>query len=368
MFGSHLSIAGSMANALHEARALGLDCVQVFTKNQQQWSAPALADGVVETWLAALRELGWDSAKGSPGPSRVVSHASYLSNLASPDDALRLKSLALMRDELDRCERLAIGLLVFHPGAATGSTREEGLERIAQGVASLLAAARTGSWVLCLENVAGAGTTLGRTLDELAWLRARAIELGAPSGRVGFCLDTCHAHAAGYDLSTRAGGEAFVAQVDRVLGLAHVRVLHLNDSKGGVSSRLDRHQHIGEGTIGPAGFAGVLACAPWREIPKILETPKGQTPDGVAFDTINVARLRALAGKGELSALVAGEAFGRRLSSASGAEAAPGKSAVRAKSKAAETRAKSGPKRKPKATRSRATKAAKGRAQRARGR
>jgi deoxyribonuclease-4 len=294
VFGSHLSIAGSVANALREARALGLDCVQVFTKNQQQWNAPPLSPDAVGQWAAERRALGWATAPGAP--DRVVSHASYLANLASPDPALHARSLALMREELARCETLDIPLLVFHPGAAVGCAEDEAEERIASACRELLRA--PGRTVLCLENVAGQGSTVGRTLEQLARLRARAIDAGAPPERLAFCLDSCHAHAGGYDLSTRSGAEDFVARVDRTITIAGVRVLHLNDSKGAAGSRVDRHQHIGEGTIGLAGFQVLVNTPGWAQVPKIMETPKGRT-GGVAWDSINVARLRSLVGRSD---------------------------------------------------------------------
>jgi deoxyribonuclease-4 len=295
MFGSHLSIAGSMHLALLEAERLGLDGVQVFTKNQQQWKAPPLKAEAIAAWKAELARLGWSSGPGKP--ERVTSHASYLINVASPDSSLRTQSMDLLRDEVERCEALDIGLLVFHPGAHTSSTREEGLERIADACAAILKATPGYRTVMCFENVAGAGSSLGRSLEELAWLRERTIDLGGPAARVGFCIDTCHAHAAGYDLSTPALASAFMADLDQIVGLANVRSLHVNDSKGVCGSRLDRHQHIGAGTIGAdqgGGFAAVVGHPALALVPKIMETPKGDSPEGVNWDTINVSALRDL--------------------------------------------------------------------------
>ena len=280
-----------MANALREAESLGLDCVQVFTKNQQQWKAPPLKPEVVREWKDELARVGWTG-----DPARVVSHASYLINMGSPDAALRAKSIHLMRDEIDRCHTLDIARLVFHPGAFTTSTLEEGLARIADACAALLTSTRGCHVCLCLENVAGAGSTIGRHFTELADLRARILS-AAPHEphRVGFCIDTCHAHAAGYDLSTAASACAALAELDRAVGLSHVRVLHLNDSKGKAGSHLDRHQHIAKGTIGRAGFAAFLAERAFAALPKIMETPKGVSPAGKPWDRVNAALLRRLA-------------------------------------------------------------------------
>lgn len=298
MFGSHLSIAGGMHNALLEAERLKLDCVQVFTKNQQQWKSPPLAAEAIEEWKVELGRLGWGAGtKGKADPGRIVSHASYLANLASVDPELRDKSIALMREEIERCEALSIGLLVFHPGAHTTATREEGIDRIAGAAAELLRATRGYRTVLCFENVAGAGSTIGRTFEELAELRRRTLELEPQESRVGFCIDTCHAHAAGYDLSSPKAAAEALSKLDEHCGSCHVRVLHLNDSKAPAGSRRDRHEHITKGTIGACGFSAFLAFEAFSDIPKILETPKGKAKSGADLDTLNLRRLRALAGQ-----------------------------------------------------------------------
>lgn len=296
MFGSHLSIAGSMVNALREAEKLTLDTVQVFTKNQQQWKAKPLDPAMVKEWRGEVARLQWSD--------RIVSHASYLINLASADDELWEKSIALMLDEIERCETLGIRYLVHHPGAAVGQTREEGLARIARAYKKLFTSTKGYTTVSCLENTAGAGSTLGRSFEELGSLRAMILEQTAcPDSRIGYCIDTCHAHAAGYDISTRAGGDAMLGSLDSLCGLANVRVLHLNDSKAPAASNKDRHAHIGEGTIAggttpkklaASGFASVLAHPAFGKVPKIMETPKENAEDGTPMDAINLNRLRSL--------------------------------------------------------------------------
>jgi deoxyribonuclease-4 len=295
MFGSHLSIAGSMCNALADAQRLGMDTVQVFTKNQQQWKAKPLDAGLVKEWRAEVARLGWDADGG-----RIVSHASYLINLASPDDALWKKSIELMRDEVERCEALGIPFLVHHPGAYTTSTGVEGLARIAAAYKTIVGQTKGFRTVLCLENTVGAGSVLGRSFEELAALRASIVAATGEPARVGFCFDTCHAHAGGYDMSTRAGAEAVLDQFDALCGLANLKAMHLNDSKGGVASRLDRHAHIGEGTIGAgaklknSGFAAVVNDERLRNLPKILETPKEKHESGEDWDAVNLKRLKDL--------------------------------------------------------------------------
>lgn len=297
MYGSHLSIAGGMENALDAGERLKLDTVQVFTKNQQQWKVKPIADSAARAWLDGLGRLGWQG--------RTVSHASYLINLASPDDELWARSVDLMTVEIERCEALSIPFLVHHPGAFTTSTREEGLARIAEAYGELGKRTRGFATICCLEDTVGSGSNLGRTFEELGELRRQICERGFDAHRVGFCLDSCHAHAGGYDLSTRAGGEAMLAAFDEQCGLEHLRVVHLNDSVGEAGSRRDRHAHIGEGTIGGgttatklvrSGFAAIINHPRIRAIPKILETPKEDSPKGTPMDTINLRRLRKLEG------------------------------------------------------------------------
>lgn len=295
MFGSHLSISGSMTNALREAELLGLDCVQVFTKNQQQWNAKPLEKGAIDEWAAEMKRLKWGGGGG-----HVTSHASYLANLASPNPELYKGSIELMRIEIERAELLGIGLLVFHPGAFTTSTLEEGTARIAAACAKLIKETAGYKTVMCLENVAGQGSTIGRTFEELADLHGRITQTVGTSDRIGFCIDTAHAHAAGYDLSTRGGAERILAEMVGKLGAANIRCMHLNDSKTPCASRVDRHAHVGEGTIGLAGFAAVVNHPHLSKVPKLMETPKeDKKPDpsaGPCWDQVNVERLRSLVG------------------------------------------------------------------------
>ncbi|QOI99509.1 MAG: deoxyribonuclease IV [Phycisphaeraceae bacterium] len=311
MFGSHLSIAGSMVNALREGERLGMDCVQVFTKNQQQWKAKPLDPAMVEEWRSEVGRLGWDlggppDAKGSRRGG-ITSHASYLINLASPDDGLHRKSIDLMTDEVERCETLGIPFLVHHPGAFTAGTLEGGIARIASAYREVFRRTRGVAVVSCLEGTVGAGSQIGGRFEELAAARAAIIDATGEPSRVGYCLDTCHMHAAGYDLSTAGAAHDALETFDRVCGLAHLRVFHINDSKGKAGSRLDRHEHIGEGTIGggtlghpasPAalrrsGFMAVVNHPVLTDVPKILETPKGELR-GVPLDSLNLSRLKDL--------------------------------------------------------------------------
>ena len=289
-----------MVNALIEGERLRLDTVQVFTKNQQQWRVKPIDPGAKRDWLDKLSDLGWQD--------RTVSHASYLINLASPDDELWKKSVDLMTVEIERCAELSIPFLVHHPGAYTTSTRAKGLKRIARAYKDLFKRTKGLPVVSLLEDTVGTGSNLGREFEELAELRGLIIDATGEPDRVGFCFDTCHAHAGGYDMTTFSSADAVFDEFDRICGLEHLRVVHVNDSKGDLGSRKDRHAHIGEGSIGrstkgsalrDSGFAAVARRAELAGVPKILETPKGETDAGTPFDTLNLRRLRKLADPGD---------------------------------------------------------------------
>jgi deoxyribonuclease IV len=303
MFGSHLSIAGSLCNALHEARALGMDTVQIFTKNQQQWAAKPLDPAVIAQWRTEVEQLGWQA--------RTVSHASYLINLASPNDELWRKSIDLMTDEISRCEALGVPFLVHHPGAFTSSSEAAGIARIARAYRELFDRTPGFRTVMCLETTVGSGSNLGGTFEQMRGIRdailADAVDAAIAAPRVAYCLDTCHIHAAGYDISSRAKADDVLAKWDSICGLSLVRALHINDSKAPCGSRRDLHANIGAGTItsGPgglagSGFAAVVNLAAWRDVPKILETPKGadaasDSAEGeTANDLANLKRLWSL--------------------------------------------------------------------------
>lgn len=319
MLGSHLSISNSMAGALLEAEFLGLDTVQVFTKNQQQWKVKPFDESVVRDWHAELKRLGWQT--------RTVSHASYLINLASVQDELFAKSVDLMTVEIERCEQLSIPFLVHHPGSFVGWTLEQGMTHIADAYKELFKRTKGFKTVCCLEGTAGAGSHIGGDFAHLAWLREAIIDRTGEPKRIGFCLDTCHLHVAGYDMSTKAAAKAALDQFDKQCGVANLKVWHLNDSKGAHGSHLDRHEHVGLGQIGgnppkhakPAkaakfstsrladsGFATIMQDPRFANIPKILETPKEPSPTtkvrGKAvpipaakrLDSINIKRLKSL--------------------------------------------------------------------------
>lgn len=274
--GAHVSAAGGCFEAPPRAAAIQATALQLFTKQANRWAERACTTDEGARFQAAL---------AATDVGVTVSHDSYLINLASPDPALRARSVDSMAAELARCEALGIDLLVSHPGNYMDE-REAGIARNADGIAEALARV-PGRTVLCLETTAGQGTVLGATFEELAgiiaWLPADS------QARVGVCLDTCHAYSAGYDLAT--GYDGVWARFDDTLGLDQLRVLHLNDSKHPFASRKDRHELIGQGSLGEGPFRRIMTDPRLAAVPKILETPKGD--DATVTDARMVALLRA---------------------------------------------------------------------------
>jgi len=278
LLGAHVSTAGGVATAPARGRAIGATAIQLFTKTPNQWREPVLTPAEVARFRAERRRCGIRVA---------VAHDSYLINLASPDTALRERSMECLVGELQRCQALGISHVVSHPGNFIDD-RSAGLARNAAAYASCLAQVPGRVGVL-IEGTAGAGTALGASFEELAALR-RAMPPEAQS-RVGFCLDTAHLHAAGYDIAGNPG--AVWLAFDRIVGLPLLKCLHLNDSKAKLGSRLDRHAWIGEGTIGPAAFRAIMRDPKLRKVIKIIETPKGDDP--LWHDRRMLRRLRAYA-------------------------------------------------------------------------
>ena len=277
LLGAHVSTQGGAAEAPARGLAIGATAIQVFTKTPNQWREPTVRDADAAAFRSAL---------AASGIRAVVSHDSYLINLATPDEALRAKSIRAFTSELERCRALGIPWVVSHPGNYIDD-RAEGLARNARAYAECLAVVPEVG--LLIEGTAGAGTALGSTFEELRALRD-ALPAGVRS-RVGFCLDTAHLHAAGYDVA-KALGEVW-EQFDREVGLTHLKCLHLNDSKGALGSHLDRHQWIGEGTIGPEPFRRIMRDPRLAAVIKIIETPKGGDP--IRHDRRMLRRLRAYA-------------------------------------------------------------------------
>lgn len=280
-FGAHMSIAGGLENAFAAGARVGCDCLQIFVKNQRQWSARPLAREAVEAYQSAARETGL---------SPVVAHATYLINLASPDAALRRRSVEALANEVKRCARLGVSYIVLHPGAHMGEGIDAGIKRIVRSLDGLHKRVSGDGTRVLLETTAGQGSSIGHTIEHLA----RIIDGVKHPERLGVCVDTCHVFAAGYDIATARGYERLVAELADLAMLDRVQCFHLNDSKGACGSRVDRHEHIGKGRIGKAGFRLLVNDGRFALVPKILETPKGTDGRGVDLDRVNLRRLRSL--------------------------------------------------------------------------
>ena len=278
-----MSIAGGYYKAVEAAAEVGCDCVQLFTKNNNQWRAKPISDTDVSIFRDALKRLEIQAP---------LSHASYLINLAAPDRALWLKSIDAMVVELERAERLGIPHVVVHPGAYTTSSEARGIRKIAWAIDRIHRRLPKCGTQILLENTAGQGTTLGWCFEQLA----RVIDLCREPERVGVCIDTCHAFAAGYDWRTPSGFRSTVEALESILGWDRIAALHMNDSVKPLGSRVDRHAHIGHGEIGVDGFRRIMRHRRLRRIPMYLETPKSTNPEtGQPWDVVNLETLRKLA-------------------------------------------------------------------------
>lgn len=301
-FGSHCSIAGGFHKAFEEAKRVGCDCMQIFVTQPRRWPTnPNQSDVVPEQGNqgnckpisdtdAELFAKTWKES----GIGATIAHTSYLINVASPDDALWQKSLNALIVEWQRAEQLKIEGLVMHPGAHLKATAEEGLERVAKAVDAAIASVQPKYCRLLFENTAGQGSCLGHQIEQLGWL-LKAVK---KPQHVGVCWDTCHALAAGYDFRTAAGMKSMVAELEKHVGLENLRAVHINDSKKDCGSRVDRHEHIGLGFIGDAGFKRFLTSPAFKNLPMYLETAKEKDEvSGEDWDVINLRKLRELCKK-----------------------------------------------------------------------
>jgi deoxyribonuclease-4 len=275
-----MSIAGGYYKAIEAASRCGMDTVQVFTKNNNQWRAKPITDEDVRLFRDALRELKI---------AQPTSHASYLINLASPDDALWQKSIDGMVVELERAAALGIGGVVLHPGACVSLCEADGIARVAQAIDEVHRRLPECAAQILLENTAGQGSCLGWKFEHLAEI----IDATAESDRLGVCFDTCHAFAAGYGLADPADYKQTWKTFDKVVGIERIKAIHLNDSKKDFGSRVDRHDHIGRGKIGLEAFRQLLNDKRFRKAPMYLETNKEQE-NGEEMDVVNLRVLRGL--------------------------------------------------------------------------
>ncbi|MDX1664018.1 MAG: deoxyribonuclease IV [Candidatus Promineifilaceae bacterium] len=283
--GAHISVAGGLHNAFERGAEVGCDSIMIFTKSNRQWKATPLTEDDITLYREA--------EESHAGISPVSVHASYLINLASPDPELREKSYQALKIEVERADAIGAAFLVFHPGAYTQGDEESGLNNIAAALNRLLEETEGCETKICLETMAGTGTTLGHRFEHLAYL----IEATGAHERIGVCFDTCHVFAAGYDIRSPEAYAATMEEFDRVVGLERICCFHFNDSRHELGSNKDRHQHIGEGHIGLDGFANFLNDLRFVDHPAHLETPKTEEDEEegeIEMDPINLGRLREL--------------------------------------------------------------------------
>ncbi len=277
LLGAHMSISGGVYTAFGRAKSVGCTTMQIFSKNNNQWSGKPLTPADVVNYKKEAK-----NSRIAP----VVVHDSYLINLCARDRSILKKSREAFLDELERCRALGIPYLVFHPGSHVGQGEETGLKKIAESLNRIHDKTKGMRVKSVVEVTAGQGSNLGYRFEQIRKL----IDMVDIKRRMGVCLDTCHIFAAGYDISTESGYEKTVREFDDIIGLDRLLVIHLNDSKGILGSRLDRHAHIGEGHIGETGFRMLMNDSRLSGIPKILETPKGED---MQEDIINLRRLRS---------------------------------------------------------------------------
>ena len=278
LLGAHMSIAGGLHLAFDRLREVGGRALQVFTKNERQWASPALSEESVRRFRESWR---------ANGHIPVAVHDTYLINLAASDTVKLEKSVHVFAEELQRTERLEIEYLIMHPGSHVGQGVEAGLERFVSNLDRALALSGTSRVTVLIETTAGQGSSLGSTFEELATILS-ASHFGE---RLGVCFDTCHAFAAGYDIRTEASYRETFSRFDDLIGLDRLKFFHLNDSKRSLGSHVDRHEHIGKGAIGLAGFRLLLNDPRFRHHPMVLETPKGKD---LQEDRENLRVLRSL--------------------------------------------------------------------------
>ena len=279
LLGAHLSIAGGLSEAVHRASDLNCTALQLFTKNASTWKERDLSDTDITEYKAAVEKIGI---------AHMATHTSYLINLASPDRSKRFKSRHALACELHRASLLDIPYVVMHPGAHMGCGEGEGIRRLSDAINQVFHRMADSTPRLLLETTAGQGTSLGHRFEHIAEM-LQTIDC---QESIGVCIDTAHVFAAGYDIRNRITYNRTMAGFEKVIGIHHLHLLHLNDSKKNLGSRVDRHEHIGKGSIGIECFRLIMNDKRLSTVPKIIETPKNG--DGKNWDRKNLNRLLSL--------------------------------------------------------------------------
>ncbi len=304
LLGAHMSIAGGLYKAVDAAAELGMETVQIFTASPSQWSVSPVVAGRRRTRSAKRADVWKEKEFTAEQVERFVhaltesrirhpiTHSSYLINLASPDPAIWSRSVDALVVEIVRASQLTIPFVVVHPGAAVSATEKQGIRNVIRAINEVQRQTKGLRAHCLLENTAGQGSCLGWQFEQLG----RMLEGSQDPERIGVCIDTCHAFAAGYPLADRSDYEATLRNLDEAVGIERIKALHLNDSKRERGSRVDRHEHIGQGKLGIEPFRNLLNDPRFEDIPMYLETPKG-TLRGRNRDTINLLALRNLIGQ-----------------------------------------------------------------------
>ncbi|HUI30890.1 MAG TPA: deoxyribonuclease IV [Candidatus Acidoferrales bacterium] len=279
LIGAHMSIAGGLYTAFERAEKVGCTAIQIFTKNSNQWRDPVISSDDIEKYREAMNKSK---------VRIVVSHDSYLINLCGATDSLLENSRRSFVEEIKRCDALGIKYLIFHPGAHTTMDRKAAVKTVADSLNHAHSATKTSHVVTLIETTAGQGTTLGNSFEEIADM----ISFVNDKERVGVCMDTCHIFAAGYDIRTRESYRNTMAMFGKLIGFDMLHAIHFNDAKKPLNSRVDRHEHIGKGEIGKSAFGFFMNDERFVQIPKVLETPKGD--DGYKMDIVNLKLLRSM--------------------------------------------------------------------------
>ena len=273
-----MSISGGVHAAIERACSIDCSAMQIFVKNNMQWFARPLAPSEIRAFIEHAQRAEIES---------VFAHANYLINLAATNPQFHANSIRALAEELSRADQLELPFLVLHPGAHLGAGEEDGLKKIASSIDEVFARIPKVKTRIALETTAGQGTCLGHTFEQIAFIIGHVRE----PGRLCVCLDTAHVFAAGYDITTETAAKKMFTEFDRIIGRNRLVAIHLNDSKSARGSRVDRHEHIGKGQIGSAAFRFIMTDPRFRDVPKVLETPKGKD---LREDRVNMRVLRRL--------------------------------------------------------------------------
>lgn len=277
--GAHVSVAGGLDKVVPRAVKIGCETIQIFTKSNIQWGSRELTEDEIKNFQIDLKKFNIHP---------VVVHSSYLINLCARDREILKKSREAFIDELKRCENIGAMYLVFHPGAHLGKGEDYGIKLTAESINLSHERTKNFKTLTVIEITSGQGTAIGYRFDQIK----KIIDLVEDKSRVGVCIDTCHLFSAGYDIRSEKGCENVFKEFDEMIGIERIKVLHLNDSKRELNSRIDRHYHIGKGYIGKDAFRYIMRNPNFKNIPKIIETPKGYDDK---FDIANLTALRRLA-------------------------------------------------------------------------